>query len=254
MGLDWCLNNRLRPGVSQEQVDEVQRRIEQTGSADEREDLKGQLNKMIETPLESVGAKRLDLNDPETVEAFRQIWQSYQEPVAKQDGDPRFLAHWGRPFDMVVVEHVGEILVNMVDPDGEAMIAHNRGNPFAHMSGMESFRGKRVQYCELIPEELQNEAFTDEMPPKAMLDYANRLEEYLDREVYDGLKAKAKRYREISIESWIDIKPKPGYEDEFNAIKEELKAKAYWDMETLDEAIHWLRFWAERGFTMRAWY
>jgi len=253
MGLDWCVDSRPRDGVQPEEVDALRERLEEADTDDERSRIEFQIMTRIITPLEALGARRLNTEDIETVDAFRRIWESYQDPIKNGKGNHHMREHWGRPFDEVIKEHIGDIMTNMIKPENEELVAHNRGNPFASLAGLESFRGKRVQYCGLLPGDLVDEAFEDKGPDE-MLSYAEQLEQYLDRNTYEKLKPRDDRYREISTATLFSVDPKPGYEAEFRELQKELKDARFWDMQTLVEAIYWLRFWAERGFRMHAWY
>lgn len=252
MGLDWCLNDKINPATPRDLLGDViaARSKDEYDRTPEEQAL---LKRYLISPMEYLGAKPLDLDVPETVEAFREVYESHRAAIRSGVGDHKeYVDHWSRPFEEVAKEHVGNLLLNTIPDD--AMIAHNKGNPFAALSGYGSFRGKRVQYCDLLPESLKDKAFTD-MEPAEMLAYADELEQYFSQEIYDQYLPKQQRLVALSKDSWINFTPKdPADAEEVAALQRELDDSPFYDHRTLFEAIHWLRFWANAGFSMWPWY
>jgi hypothetical protein len=239
MGLDWCLRNKLNPTIPADIRSAVLAAHAAETPTDEQTDL---LRQWMLSPLEHLGAKRLDLDVPETVEAFRSIYDSYQSST-----NP----HWLRPFEDVAAEHVGSVLVNTL-PD-TTKIAHNLGNPFAVLSGYESFRGKRLQFCEL-PDEVVEQAFQD-MDPDAMLAYADTLEQHFNPLIYAEYLGRYEALRDLTDDGFLGRTAKePTEQPVVEELERTLEESDFYIHRTLTEAIQWLRFWAEAGFSMHAWY
>jgi hypothetical protein len=291
MGLDWCLNNKLRDGVDQAEADRISEQLDNTNDPVVEQSLKVQLRRMVISPLMELGAKTLDLDDIDSVKAFQHVYDSHRKHAEEDStANEEYRKHWMRPFDELVKEHLGSTLVETVPPETMNMVRANLTNPFATIAGFESFRGKRIQYCGLLPSELIEECF-QEHDPEQMLDFADRLEEYLNKELINRLIPSYNRLKEISIDGFLEDKPKPGYEAEFKELGEKLangeyttKAareravkrvekgenvfsggdtdeaqrrvyrKLFWPNVALFEGIEWLRFWGKRGFAMRPWY
>jgi hypothetical protein len=258
MGLDWCLRKRL----DDEQSERLEGLLSTVRSAEASEEERSRArtavkealgNPNAKSPLEVIGARRLWADEPETVEAFRRVYDSHQEAIATNGArNDRYAEHWARPFDELVRANEGSVLVDTIPPENMSVIARNLGNPFAAMAGYESFRGKRVQYCELLPDSVQEEASADHEPDE-MLAYADRLEQYMDPAILEQYAAAAKRLEEITAPGFFE-KPTAGNEKEYERLSEELEEVSYWDHRTIRDAAAWLRFWGNHGFAMWAWY
>jgi len=203
-------------------------------------DLKKKLSKLEICPEESVGMKRLK---ELSVALQRKAFEEYAVPRIKdaKEGHKDFNDHWK---DMTFERWVKETADSFLDRDmPELMKDMPRAfGPFQYLAGWMSFRGKCVGYCELIPSDLQDEAYTD-MEPEQMLDYAIRLEQHAKKWEKENpeLFSQSERFRD-EHEGWSK-------ENE-----SELNDSGYFDYKILREAITWLRFWAEKGHGMWAWY
>jgi len=168
------------------------------------------------SPLEYLGAERCELSNPAHVKICREILKSRRKAgVAISDSiDTVEQAEEG-----LIREMEGQILVDTIDKEKYKDALASLGSFFACLSGVEAFRGKIIQYCPLVPEDMQNEAF-QEMDSEYMLDYADRLR--------------------ICIHDY-----------ELNTNDDEK------DTESIDdiwEAVHWLEFWAQHPVKMVPWY
>jgi hypothetical protein len=171
------------------------------------------------SPLATLGMRRLNRDDPETIEKFKEIWQSRQDAIAKGEIHGNHRKHWGRPFETVLSELLAKGPDNAPFVETKATIVPDfcTGGSFA-CNQASSWRGKRLNYCGL-PDSLANQAYQN-MEPEQMLAYADQLEAEipnLDPELEDG-------------ETLKDCQ------------------------ETVEEAVKWLRFWAGHGHSLKAWY
>lgn len=194
MGLDWCLKEKEVDG------------------------------KKV-TPYETLGAKRLYKSDPETVEVFRNIWQSHQKNVeerranittimvnvaagtAEEKPADRYLEFWGRPFETVLDEVEQE---HPVLPD-----TYKGDEGKSPCSGIAvsaiDLRGKVV--CGILREQ--------------------------------GNSTMAERcYQEFTP-------------DEMKKFADEIEALTFTrsdDKEFMEQTVAWLRFWADKGHGVSPWY
>ena len=235
--------------------------------------LKVQLSGLEMCPEESVGMKRLK-ELPEDIQ--RKAFDTYIVPriedAKKGDGNPHYIKHWK---DMTFEKWVKEDGESFFDWDmPELMKDMPRAfGPFGMVAGWMSFRGKCIGYCELIPENLRDEAYTD-MEPVQMQDYANKLDEYARKWEQDNSEifSQLEKYKDNLTEwdkdnDWTvtlgmdDAKKnahktmmKKKYGDEFIGFQKCLCESNYYSYKNLVDAISWLRFWAEKGHGMWAWY
>jgi len=188
MGLDWLLKAKVKDGT------EV-------------------------SPMEELGAIRLDGANPLAVEAFRRIYESHQEGAAtrlKENAADAYGLYWTRPFDEVLAEAAKDrpVLGNTLpDPLPADLAAGLPEFGASFLCGPVDFRGKAVAYCSCLPEELQNRAF-DDMEPAEMVEFAHEIEAVLARS--------------------------PTADPEERSI--------------LQAAVKWLTFWGNRSFGLDAWY
>jgi hypothetical protein len=191
------------------------------------------------SPLEFLGAERCDPSNPKHVEICKEIIQSYRDAISNgHRNDEVFRKHWLQPDEVLIKEMEGNILVPTIDVEKLAKegVLPATGSPFSVLSGIESYRGKRVQYCTLVSEALQNAAF-EEMYPDRMREYADELEECLPAETsfdYAAEKVKADRLNFLESDPTIP--------------------QAFWDYDTIVSAVQWLRFWAQHPVKMVPWY
>lgn len=156
MGLDWCLKS-TKAGV---------------------------------VPLEMLGAERCNPDNPEHLKICRRIIKShvdnFNDALWHEHSNEYYKEYWSRSEAEIFEDMKGSILVDTVDTERFKDVLPALGSPFSSMSGVETYRGKRVQYCELIPQDLREEAFSD-MSNEEMADYANRLEKYIPEDPDIGI-------------------------------------------------------------------
>lgn len=152
------------------------------------------------------------------------------------------------------------------------------------MAGAFSFRGKAIQYSDLLSPELQNESFAD-MDPVQMADYAGRIEQEgganfayrLGRLVSqlhkDGLplppvpdfddRIVVRQFCELVREKRTERMQDQGFDPEgwpfdTNAAGEAFKWRPLEELTeqllTVMDGARWLRFWGDLGHSMHAWY
>jgi hypothetical protein len=256
------LRERFLDGADRDEVNSLTRQLQATDrDSPEFKQLRKKLQGMAQSPMEALGALRLDANnDDAAMDAFRKIYENHRKMIDEMSPEVRglhgnYAGYWNRPFEEVVKDADGSIMVDTVPKENLDLIRHNLCNPFATSSGFESFRGKRIQYCEIVPKDLVDEAFL-EHDPEQMLDYAKRLDCLIDKELINRMMPKYQRYLEISEDHFLESAAKPGHEDEFELLNQLLwdKQSKFGENLTVHEAVHWLRFWAERGFSMWPWY
>lgn len=201
MGLDWCLKSKIQG----------------------------------KEPLEFIGAERCDPLNQRHRKICMEVIASHRKAIEIGNQTKEYNEAWSRADEEILQSMQGGILVDTVPKKYEQFLA-SRKSPLGMLAGAEAFRGKRVEYCKLLPEELQNAAYEDRYPD-SMLEYADELELYIPTELlfhYDTEKVKADRLGWCESDSSIP--------DEF------------WDVHTLKEATAWLRFWAQHPIRLIAWY
>lgn len=176
-------------------------------------------------PQQTLGMRRLSRDDPETIAEFRGIVESYREVAKDRPGTPMH-DYWMRDFEVILDE-------KLEDPPFLAGTA--KLNQPSEISGSfmcseaTSFRGKCVAFTGVSSETADRaygEGDENEMSPEYALDYADELQRYVDDP--GQLSEISEAYGdEVSVEDSI---------------------------ETLQEAVKYLRFWAERGHPIWCWY
>jgi len=103
------------------------------------------------------------------------------------------------------------------------------------------FRGKVIGSDEAISEELRDKAY-EEMEPNEMLDYADELEDEIERLREEGLLEKVpyEQYSREYDEDPFPLKPPKMSRDEY-------EKSLHWREENIRKAIHWLRTCAKYG-------
>jgi hypothetical protein len=134
--------------------------------------------------------------------------------------------------------------------------AHGTPSPFRAIGGSFMFRGKRVQYCELLPEQLRDAAF-EERDPASMLAYADALERFA--KTYES----GREYRRLAPHqaTMQAFAAATAWQFDQEAIEAERRRLGlpknmgqWWDYVALTDAIAWLRFWAEKGMGLSPWF
>lgn len=205
MGLDWCLR-----------------------ALDEKK-----------SPLELIGAERMDPNNPKHVAIAREIIDSHVEYIKNSNRHPddEYEKYWTRTEEEIFKDMAGLVLVDTVPEEVKAVALQSLGSMFSSLSGVEAFRGKRIQLCPLVEEnndDLINRAF-EEMDQNQMSDYADALEDCLPSEEnldfdYDKVENELEK------------------DDQYDP------PELYLDIKTIKEACAWLRFWSEYPVRMVPWY
>lgn len=187
-------------------------------------------------PQESIGQRRLSLEDREAMAAFEKIWEANHAHAVAQGGVAAgaFAQVWGLPSARETAEKLlaevpeGE-KAPFVSGTGEELPDFCSGGSFVTNQAT-SWRGKRLNWCEvIIGSDLVDRAYED-MEPDEALAYAAQLEaaygmaEFSPDETYD------------------EYEPSEKQQEVFEDIKS-----------TVHEAALFLRFWAERGHGIYAW-
>ena len=233
--------------------------------------LKARLLKLEMCPEESVGMRRLKkMSDDEKRKAFEIYAVPRIKDAQKGEGHKGFIEYWkDMTFEKWATENADAFLEHDKPKEMEGL--PRTFGAFQSFAGWMSFRGKCIGYCDLLTEDLQNEAYND-IEPEEMLDYARRLEAYSKQwekdnpEIFkkieqdkekvaewnkdnEGLFLMNEEQREKHMKQMKDK-----YGNEFIGFRDCLKDSNYSDYEILVDAILWLRFWAEKGHSMHAWY
>lgn len=222
MGLDWCLRRTDNEEAS---------------------------------PLELIGAERADLDNVKHREIMDGIIRSHRDQLDQTSLD-HYARYWSRPDDEIYEDMKGQVLVDTIDLEHYKAHLPAFANPFPALSGVEAFRGERVQFCEILPDDVRGAAFEDR-DADSMSDYADQLESYLTPERLELVKL----YDEIQAQ--IDENP-DAYEPQGFFIWDEDKEgkidpwadfpEEGWHAVTLRDAVQWLRFWSQFPVKLHAWY
>lgn len=169
-----------------------------------------------QSPGVTLGALTVSLDNPDSLKAFRDVYESHQESAQSSSNDA-YKAFWTRPFDDVVADRLGSVLV-----DTATQLPPGHGAS-SFLCAPWYFRGKILTFNEILQATAfdLDRLYLDHSPDEASLlagDLANAL-------------AESKEPGSLSnTDTW-----------------EEAQAD-------LEEAIAWLRFWAERGHGFHAWF
>jgi hypothetical protein len=172
-------------------------------------------NGRVITPEETLGAIRLDPDNPESVKQFTNLVERHREQINDPDLSctPQYVEKWSTDLDTLIALHTGELLpapdANLPNFSGGGMIAPRT-----------AWRGKRLGYIEGLDDDLANQAWSD-MDPQEAAAYADDLASVLP-----------------SIPTAAELGPDSDMEGR----------------EAVQEAIDYLRFWSERGHGIHAWY
>lgn len=238
MGLDWmlseskpkdgCAAEYARLKTKLEALNDDEKLTEKQHNAI-RSDLRAALGRVSINAYEVVEAPRVGI-DAEATEWFKKnVFKPMQLRIAteklKAAPDARFIAHWDRPFAEILKEQTGKWVAELAKkPEGIASIT-------GMMCSALDFRGKAVATSTVISEELRNEAF-DDHNADACVDFADRLEASLDEYQAEHADWQTRKERD-EYGSDVDVKD---------------------DVEVLESAVKWLRFWGENGFGYSGWF
>jgi len=183
---------------------------------------------------ETLGARRLDKADPETVEAFRQRYEQNRatlaaRPAPKRTWLDRLLGsrtsedkdreYWERPFE--------EVLEDAAADDPPTVVIYPTGDDRA---GLAAVSGPAVRDCDFRAKQLK--ARHNSVISATGFDDSRLSDLSIEemRALADDLEAALGRYREMPLER--------------NEAHEQIVA----------DAVDWLRFWAAKGHAVAADY
>ena len=238
MGLDWMLQESKPMNGFASEYARLKQKLEALNDDDKltekqhnaiRSDLRAALDRVSINAHEVIEAPRVGI-DSEATDWFRKkVFEPMKDRIAaekqKAEPDAPFVAHWDRPFAQLLKEQTGKWVAELAKkPEGLASIT-------GMMCSALDFRGKAVSMSTVIAEELRNEAF-DDHDAYASADYAERLEASLREYQADHPDWRTRTERD-EYGSDVDVKD---------------------DVEALEAAIRWLRFWGAEGFGFSGWY
>ena len=195
MGLDWCLRARESDG---------------------------------RTPVETLGAKLLTREDPETVEVLRKEYERHQEAAREADGGiGRF---WLRDFDLVLEDAVaaGMILTGTIPESVRSELP--KGNA-GFMGGPFDFRGGILDGNTILA--------------RAGFDPSRLYEDHTVQEMFE---LADEFERALAVHAAGGGQAGLAGLDDAGAAERDVD-----EAEHLGRAITWLRFWAGRGHPFHAW-
>ena len=248
MGLDWMLQDSKPKEGREKEYKNLKRALL---ALDEDESLdashkkmlcqkvRGELKKVAVSAFEVIQAPRVGV-DEEATNWFREnVYRPRQErlveellkPPPKDPSKPRwedrneaFVSYWRRSFEEVLKDERGKYVPNLAKKtEGLATITGMLCSPL-------DFRGKVVALSTLVNKDLRHEAYEDHAA-RYCVDYAERLED----ELFD--------YQHHHPD-WAELVGATDYG----------KVKVKEEVEDLEAAIRWLRFWGSNGFGYSAWY
>jgi len=256
MGLDWCLKRRARPGFEEEFI-----RLEAEDSDGWTEAEKQHWEEVSVDPYETLGVPRIGIDEAATKHFLEVIVPSHRENARENtSANDKYRQHWAQTDDVLLAEHTGAYATDLTDYD---LSTFQVMTPFTSLAGAFSFRGKAIGYSTLLPESLQNEAYTDMTPPE-MADYAARIERAAiaasgcpttnpgdAREWVDETLAEM---RERAIAQGFVDDDWAGLVKDGEEFKPEPREELALRLQPVLDAARWLRFWADLGHSMHAWY
>lgn len=249
MGLDWMLQkSRPMNGYSTEygeltaKLDELEN--DEGLTEDERLPLRRDLVRALERVSVSayaiIEAPRIGVDECATDWFRKHVYGPNQARSAEEtarrgpskgnaagvrEPSEPFVSYWGRAFDEVLKDETGKWVPALA----------KKTEVLAEQVGMFcsaiDFRGKAVEYAVVIAEELRNEAY-DDHDPEQCVDYADRLE------------ASLASYRELHPD-WAD-------RTEMDSFGSAIAVRD--DIDAVESAIRWLRFWGANGFGFSPWF
>ena len=114
-------------------------------------------------PVEVLGGRKLDRNDPESVKAFLElVAMSWFDSANAQDKPD---------IESLIHQHEGEWLANTIE--------HNPSTCYGMFASAWDFRGKLIGLVQGLDQATYNKAYQC-MNPSKMRDYADELEGYID--------------------------------------------------------------------------
>lgn len=261
MGLDWCLNDKPKPGCEEDFA-----RLKEAEPFD-----RDAFSAVAVTPAETLGYPTVSASDETKAWYIENIVRPHQEriaalkakpvavpaatPFARDDGP--YIEHWSHDDEFLLERDKDRRLID------EKFVSYGLSTvqaygAFANMAGLQSFRGKAVVGClsvfdregEYEGVELRNRAYTDMDPPQ-MAEYAAEIEaaalESFNAETGAGLTPPTAR-------DFVDNAELPNCEhwgecECWTPAQERIST-----LQTVLDGARWLRFWADLGHSMHAWY
>jgi hypothetical protein len=175
MGLDWLLKKHAAKAGRETEFHRITDKLAaldaDAGLTDEqrtalRADLENALEQLAITPYEVIGAPRIGIDDKATEWFRKHCYQPAQERQLPGEG---FVAHWCRPFEVVLADEHGKYVVELANDQ------RGLGAITGMLTSRLDFRGQAIGSAKCLPEHLKNEAY-DEHDAEGSLDYATRLE------------------------------------------------------------------------------
>ncbi len=287
MGLDWMLNDKPKPGVDIAVFDAALAALNANEDDALEDGLKEAYKAVAHSTYDTLGVPQVGISEAATKHFIEVIVPSHREGIEheRQSSSPKtsYIAHWTGTDEELLARNYGIYLPEMVD-EYENISTITAWGPFRAMAGAFSFRGKAVGYCELLNEDLQNEAYGD-MDPPAMADYASRIERValssavmkLTEAGFPGSSLLAdplvaREWMEGTMKASDERAKDAGYVDDefFGWLKPDDKGKtdgfskrSQWEHNPVEilsfelrvvlDGARWLRFWADLGHSMHAW-
>ena len=268
MGLDWCVVNKPKPGHEGE--------FEQFGKKGDAFDVSRQRYEEISiSPCDTLGAPHVNVDDAATRYFLERTVPSRREANRKmvqegtREADHPDVIHWQQQDELLIRQHYGDCVMELVDKYDVSTLEGDP--PFTAPAHALMFRGKAIGFSLLLQEHLQNEAFQD-MDPRQMADYAERLERAaIENAIYtfpflrpilnngDDAREWANQMREEferrMEEADYHFDEFQGYINEAGEkIEENPIERLAVQVRVILDAARWLRFWADLGHGMYAWY
>lgn len=271
MGLDWVVCDKPRPGREEEfcRLKAVLRRREFTPEEEAR------YGEVAITPYETLGVPRVGIDEAATKYLLEAAAERRREIAA----NPRLLEEdpeaqqWLLSDEELVQRYYGAYVPDLVEYQ---LSPYQVMAPFVSLAGHFSFRGQVLVRSPLLSKRLQRRAFKS-MTPQEMAEYAIALEKCAIpkaaralsdlgcSEIADALlegPARAFQWADETLEAVRRRAEAEGFEEtilgyvsrdgqEFEPTEVEQIAGR---LHVVLAAARWLRFWADLGHPMYAWY
>lgn len=270
MGLDWCVQDKVREGKEAEHA-MVAAQLAETPDGDEegREMNRRRLRVLSICPGETLRAPRIGHDDVATKWFYEHMYQENRARAELHEEDAE-RSYWMRDFEDVIEEHKGRYVI--------ALTSYAKSTVTGIMDDGVGFRGKVVGYSDFVSEALKSEAYEDHNA-EATLDYGRRLQMHLcevvrDRHVeFEGLddaqlcelysSIKNKLHETVEEQKPARLAKDGACWEARNQLFNDLRARLPEHHQTLVaddgpgyifQAVDWLLFWSSRGHGFHAWY
>lgn len=256
MGLDWCLRPRPVPGREAE-FRRLLRCRRQRPLSREEERL---WQEVAVDPERSLGVPQVGIHPEATAYFLETIVPSRLADAA----DEQEAAFWSQDPQALVEAHWGAYVMDLL---GDYHLSTFQARPpFNRLAGLLSFRGQVVAQSPLLPQGLRERAYRD-MTPLQMARYALSIERAALREAHRRLRAmgdaagaaataagphEAREWAAAVVQEASGLPPAEAFHS-FWEPGDDREETALALLEVLD-AARWLRFWADLGHSVHAWY